>query len=368
MKMRPTLSAALAGIGLGVIGLAAEAPRIVHNRADGESLLLRFLAPTVDLNGLFPSFFDRGPTPVMLAAALVLAGVAVWRWRLAGLAAGAAVLILVSAALRDRPWIDRRAATLDALWDWQPGRITGPQGAPVLASLALPFELPRAPWVFDPGERRNSRRMDVPPGRYLFEAAIRRAAPPARVRIELGSDPLVFAEAELDQARTSVSVPVLLPAGARHLGISAAGLDGRAELDEARLVPEALVPREDRGRFRWPEFADDARYRVAGGRLRVTVLDRSAPEVGGFRLDGVQGDLVVDGAPDVVAEVHVRRARPSRSDTLEWGGHGIPLGPLPEVRLQLPMSDGMRLGPNAVVPVRLRAEGAWIRVSETPAR
>jgi hypothetical protein len=285
-----------------------------------------------------------------------------------GLAAGAAVLILVSAAMRDRPWIDRRAATLDALWDWQPGRITGPQGAPVLASLALPFELPRAPWVFDPGERRNSRRMDVPPGRYLFEAAIRPAAPPARVRIELGSDPLVFAEAELDQARTSVSVPVLLPAGARHLGISAAGLDGRAELDEARLVPEALVPRKDRGRFNWPEFADDARYRVAGGRLRVTVLDRSAPEVGGFRLDRVQGDLVVDGAVEAVAEVHVRRARPSRADTLEWGGHGIPLGPLPEVRLQLPMSDGMRLGTDAVVPVRMRAEGAWIRVSEAPVR
>lgn len=364
LRARPTLSAALLGLGLGVVGLAAEAPRILHNRADGESLLLRFLAPTFDLNGLLPSFFDPGAEPLLLTAALVVAAAAAWRWRGAGLVAAVLLVGLVSTALRERPWVDQRAATLDLLGDWQPGRLAAVHGGARLDALALPLELPRAPWMLETRERRNSRRMDVPPGRYRFEAAIRPVAAPAQVRVELGSGPLVFAEVELDQARTAVAVPILLPTGARRLGISAAGRAGRAELLGARLVPEAVVPRDERGRFAWPEFADAGRYRVAGGGLRVTALDRSAPEGDGFRLDGAEGDLVVDGAPETVAEVRVRRTRPAPADTLVWASRTLALGPLREVRLHLPMAEGLRLGPDAVVPVRVHAPGAWIGVRE----
>jgi len=366
LRTWPGAGAALAGFGLGVVGLAAEAPRIVHNRTDGESLLLRFLAPAVDLNGVFPSFFDSGLAPVWLALALLLAGAAAWRWGSRGLVAGLVLYTVLATAQRDRPWIDRRAATLDALWDWQPGRVTGPQGPPRLGALALPFELPRAPWTFAPEERRNSRRMDVPPGRYLFEAAIRPPSSPARVRVVLGSAPLVFADVDLHEAQTSVAVPLLLPAGARRLGIAGAGTEGQAELREARLVPEALVPRDDRGRFTWPEYAEADRYRVASGRLRVTVRDRSAPEAGGFRVQGEAGEIVVDGPRESVAGIRVRRPHPARADVLEWGSRAIPLGPLPEVTLHLPMSEGHYLGPDAVVPVRLRAPGAWIHVAEVP--
>lgn len=364
LRARPTLSAALGGLGLGVVGLAAEAPRIVHNRADGESLLLRFLAPAFDLNGLWPSFFDLGATPLLMTAALVVAAAAAWRWRRAGLIAAVVLAGVAGTAVRDRPWVDRRAATLDLLWDWPPGRLAGVKGPARLDALAVPLELPRAPWVLEPAERRNSRRMDVPPGRYRFEVAIRPLAAPAQVRVELGSGPLVFAQAELDQARTSVAVPLLLPTGARRLGISAAAGAGRALLHGARLVPEAVVPRDERGRFAWPEFADAGRYRVAHGVLRVTALDRSAPEGDGFRLEAAQGDLVVDGPPDAVAEVHVRRTRPLPADTLEWAHRLVPLGPLREVRLHLPLAEGRRLGPDAVVPVRLRAPGAWIGVRD----
>jgi hypothetical protein len=364
VRARPTLSAALAGAGLGVVGLAADAPRILHNRPDGESLLLRFLAPAFDLNGMSPSFFDPGATPLLLTAALVAAGAAAWRWRRAGLIAAVVLAGVVGTAVRDRPWVDRRAATLDLLWDWPPGRVAGVQGPARLDALALPLELPRAPWVLEPGERRNSRRMDVPPGRYRFEVAIRPVAAPAHVRVELGSGSLVFAAADLDEARTAVATAVLLPTGARRLGISAAAPAGRAELHGARLVPEAVVPRDERGRFAWPEFADAGRYRVGDGVLRVTALDRSAPESDGFRLEAAQGDLVVDGPPDAVAEVHVRRTRPVPADTLEWADRTVALGPLREVRLHLPLADGLRLGPDAVVPVRLHAPGAWIAVRE----
>src|SRR6185436_15188064 len=177
--------------------------------------------------------------------------------------------------VRDRPWVDQRAATLDTLWDWQPGALRGPAGPPALSGLALPLELPRAPWTLAAGERRNSRRIDVPPGLYLFEAAL---APGASggVQVELGSAPLVLADLELDGARARGSVPLLLPAGARRLGLTAVGLTGGAVLASARLVPQALVPRAERGRFGWPEFAEPSRYRV-GAALRATALDRSAP-------------------------------------------------------------------------------------------
>ncbi|HVR70204.1 MAG TPA: hypothetical protein VMT87_05100 [Vicinamibacteria bacterium] len=366
LKAWPTASSALAGLGLGVVALASEAPRIVHDRADGASLLLRFLAPALDLSGAFPSFFDPGRAPVILAAALLAAGAAAWRWGARGLCAGLVLFAFASTAQRDRPWVDRRAATLDLLWAWQPGRVAGPQGAPDLASLALPLELTRAPWTLAPGERRSSRRMDVPPGRYRFEAAIEARVAPARVDVDLGATPLVFVEVELHDGRPAVSVPLLLPAGARGLALSAAGLEGRAELREARLVPEALVPRDVRGRLTWPVHAQAERYRVAAGRLRVTVRDRSAPEGEGFRLDGETGELVVDGPREARAEIRVLRPGPLPADALEWGSRTIALGPQAEVTLHLPLSEGQYLGPDAVVPVRMRAPGAWIRVGEAP--
>ena len=297
---------------------------------------------------------------------LVLAGVAAWRWRAAGALAGAMAVVAASAALRDRPWVDRRTATLDLLWDWQPGRLAGPSGPPRLAALALPFELPRAPWRVGPGEWRNSRRMDVPAGRYVFQAAIRPATAAARVRVELGSGPLVFASAELDAARGTVALPVLLPAGGRRVGISMAGVAGEAELEVARLVPEALVPRDDRGRFSWPEFAEPDRYRF-GDRVRVTVLDRSAREGDGFRVAGGQADVLVDGPADARAVMHVQRDRPAPTDEVEWAGRTIALGPALSVAIHAPVGEGLRLGPEAVVPVRVRAPGAWVRVREAAA-
>jgi hypothetical protein len=259
--------------------------------------------------------------------------------------------------------VDQRLATLDMLWDWQPGRIRGPAGPPELAALALPLEMPRAPWMLAAGERRNSRRMDVPPGRYRFEVALRSPASLARVRVELGSGPLVFAGAVLDAAHARVAVPVLLPAGARRAGISAVGLDGEAALASARLVPEALVPRDARGPFAWPEFAEPGRYRL-GDVVRATAQDRSAPDGGGFRIAG-RGELLVDGPHEAVAVVHVRRERPAPADALEWSGREIRLGPGTQVALHLPLRDGIRLQDDAVVPVRLRAERAWVRI--TPA-
>ncbi len=39
------------------------------------------------------------------------------------------------------------------------------------------------------------------------------------------------------------------------------------------------------------------------------------------------------------------------------------LGRLPEMALQLPLAEGTALGPVAVVPILVRSEGAWVRIS-----
>jgi hypothetical protein len=98
----------------------------------------------------------------------------------------------------------------------------------------------------------------------------------------------------------------------------------------------------------------------------VTVRDRSVPEGDGFRLEGDTGELVVDGPRESRVELRIRRPWPAHADVLDWGDRAIPLGALAEVTLHLPLSQGHYLGPDAVVPVRLRAAGAWIGLGEAP--
>src|SRR5207244_212004 len=73
-------AAALGGIGLAIVALAADAPRVLHNRADGESALLGALAPSLDLDGGLPSFVLGGPEAALLALSLLaVAARGLWR-------------------------------------------------------------------------------------------------------------------------------------------------------------------------------------------------------------------------------------------------------------------------------------------------
>ena len=309
--------AALGGMGLAVLGLAADAPRMLRNRPDGESLLLRSLSPDIDLNAWLPSFVEGGTQAPLLCATLLAAAAIAWQWRGRGLVLGIVAYALVANGLRDRPLIDRGAATQRLLW--------AADGARDLRGLEIPFELPRRPWTLGPGEARNSRRVLVPPGAYQVHVRTRPREVASLVRIEVHAGELVLARAEITDGAAAV-FPLLLPAGGRGVGVSAAGIAGRAEIEGVALVPETLVPRDRREEFDWPERPDAASYRVESGGVRVTVLDRTAPEEGGFRVRG-EGSFLVEAPVGATVRMTVRRAGADHDEVVDLEtAHGVALG------------------------------------------
>jgi hypothetical protein len=366
LRARRDAAAALAGIGLAIVAVAAEAPRALHNRADGESALVRVLAPALDLDGALPSFVLGGPQAPLLALSLAaVASLAFWRGA-AGLALGALGYLAVASGLRTEPLIDRRRATLDLLEAWDPPRLAGPMGPPALAGLQVPLDLRRAPWLLHALEMQTSRFIDVPPGLYRLEVAGRpvSADPGSRVaRLDVFAGELALGSGYLRAGEPAPAIPLLLPAGARRLALVASGVQGTALIEEARLVPQELVPRGRRGDFVWPRVPEPDRYRVGAGAVRTTCVDRSQPEGEGFRLEGELGRFLVESPRGGEVVARVVRPRPSASDALLWETRRVLLGTAPDVEVRLPAGGGVALGDTAVVPARLSAYGAWITFS-----
>lgn len=276
--------AAVGAAGFAILILAADAPRMLRNRPDGESLLLRTLSPAVDLNAWLPSFVEGGAAPTILTVTLLAAAAVAWRWRGRGLVIGLLGYALVANGVRDRPLVDRAQATQRLLWDWD-ARTDWAAAPLALRGLAVPVEMPRRPWTLDPGEARNSRRINLPPGAYRAEVHSRSLEGPAVVRIEIFAGDLLLATADVEDG--VAVLPVMLPLGGRGLAVSATGTSGRAEVEDIAIVPEALVPPERRAALPWPEVLRPDRYRVESNGVRVTALDGSSePEGGGFRVRG----------------------------------------------------------------------------------
>jgi hypothetical protein len=362
---RPTLAAALGGIGLAVVAVAAETPRALHNRADGESALLRVLAPALDLDDSLPSFvIGGGMTAVLLALSLAAAGALVWLAGRRGFLAAAVAYALVAAGMRSRPLVDARAATLELLEVWQPDRLRGPP--PDLHRLAVALDLPDAPWSLEALDLRNSRRLDLPPGLYELQlrGRVLEALRGAHVaRLELTAGDIVLYSGYLREGAPVDRPRLALPVGARRLALTATGIQGRAVLDEAALRPEEVVPRRQRDELQWPRIAEPERYRVPFGPLRVTVLDRSFPESGGFRLEGDEGSFLVEVPAGRTIELRVQRGRPAAADAIRWAGRKVPLGALKDVVVELAPPEAPRLGGVLLAPLRLRAPGAWLAIS-----
>ena len=228
VRARKDMAVVLGACGFVLVGLAAQAPRILHNRGDGESLLLRNLAPAVDLDAFLPSFFERDAATLVLTLTLLAAFALAWRFRAAGLAVGLAGYVLVAGTLRDRPLVDQRLATEDLIDRWEPGQWSGPMGPPSLRTLAMPLELQRGPWVLAAGEQRNSRRTGLPPGAYRVEMRGSPLEPgPFRIAVDLYAGELPLGEAVLTDAQPTAVFPLLLPGGVRQLGLTAMGEAGR---------------------------------------------------------------------------------------------------------------------------------------------
>ncbi len=363
-RARKGVATVLGAAGLLLLGIAADAPRVLHNRLDGESLLLRNLNPSFDLSSFLPSFLERGPATVVLAVTILAAAALAWTGR-RGAVAGLVGWLAVAAAVRTRPLVDPQLAVEDVLDQWEPANWWGPTGPPNLRALSLPLELQKGPWTLGPGDGRNSRRTTLYPGDYRVELRARPLEPAMALDVTLVAGGMVLARARLTEAQPTVVWPLLLPAGARQLGIRAEGVVGRGVLEEARVAPQALIARGRRGAFPAPVFALEDRHRAGVGAVRTTVVDRSAPEEGGFRLDGADGQFVVDGPSGASALLRVRRVRPETGDAVEWGSQRVALPSSPEATLVLPLSAGDPLGRAAAVPVRVHAaHGAWVSVAE----
>lgn len=372
LRARPTAAAALGGASLAVVLLALHAPRLLHNRNDGESALLRFLAPALDLDGGLPSFVPEAtPAALVLAVTLLAAGVLGWAGGLRGLLAGAAAYALAAGAVRERPWIDPRGAAQQLLAAWEPGRLRGPHGPPLPSRLFVPLDLPGAPWTLAPGDLRHARREDLPPGLYRLDVAGHALEAPGGTNVallEVWARELPLERAYLRAGEPDPSLPLLLPLGARGLRLSAAGVQAAAVLRGARAVPLELAPASLRERLPWPRRADAGRYRVPRGGARVTVLDRSVPEGEGFRLDGPDGAFLVELVPGSSVDVRVSRERADAAGFLRWGSRRIALTARPVQTLNLPAEPVIVLGGVALVPAGLEAPDAWIAFSSAPPR
>jgi hypothetical protein len=188
--------------------------------------------------------------------------------------------------------------------------------------------------------------MTLPPGAYQVRARTRALEPPALVRIEVHAGEIVLAQAEVENGGTA-TFPLMLPAGGRGVGASAYGLAGRAEVLEIAVVPEALVPRDRRAGFDWPEQPDPARYRVETAGVRVTVLDRTARDEDGFRVRGA-GVFLVESPVGATVRMSVRKAGAVADETVD-----------------LETASAVALGRTAVHRVRVVAEDARVAFAVT---
>jgi hypothetical protein len=342
------------------------APRALHNRPDGESALLRVLAPALDLDASLPSFVLAQPGALLLAATLAAAGALAWALGGRGALLGGLAFLLVAAAARDRPLVDARAAALELLSRFDLGNVAGVGGAPLdPRALALPLELPQAPWSLGEGVQRSSRPLDLPPGVYevVVAARIDEAAPTARVAaLDLSAGELLLERRYLREDEALEPIQLVLPAGARRLAFAAAGVQGRATLERVTLTPLAVVPRAARSGLAWPLQPQEDLYRLVSEGVRVTALDRVTEASLDFLVDeGAR--FVVEAAPGALVRLSVARARPDDADVLLWHERRVPLARAPSLALELPADEGLSLGNVRFVPVRLQARDSRIRFS-----
>ena len=348
-RERRDLTALLAGASVAVVLLAAWAPRALHNRPDGQSALLRLLAPALDLDQYLPSFVIGDLLPA-LPLGIVIGG---------------------GPLVRDRPPAHRpghdgsgRAAARLALGADPPRGSGGPRPSSGLGR-GPDLESPRQRLPTRPRDPHSPSRATLgararhlscvgpiraAPGRYVVHLR-GRATGVARTRVEMRSDDFALAAGDWAPGTEEMRLPMLLPVGARRLALVVAGLG--TTIDGAALEPESVLDRGQRPRLPWPRNPGAESYRVGAGIVRATPIDPAEPEEGGFRLGAGPGRFAVEAPCGALVEVSIRPP----AGLLEWGGRSVPVE---RAETSLPARDGLAMGATCVVPVRLHAAGALV--------
>ena len=361
---RPGLFAALGCVSVAFCGIAALAPRAIHNRADGESGMLRFLAPALNLDDALPSFVLEQAIAPVLALSLLAAFALAWRFGSRGALPGAIAYALLASGLRETPLLDARAAALHFLFAWDEGNTVSFGKSLAPSALTTALELPLAPWTFESDELRATRPFDLPPGRYTVDirAKVSEAARTARVvKLDLASGELLFERRYLREDQPLQPIDLALPAGARRLTLSGRGIQGRGVVEAVTLRPRAIVPRSRREAFAWPRQPSEDLYRVEADGVRVTALDLVTREDEWFRLDAASR-FVVEAAPGTQVRIRVERTQPAASDRLLWAGRALALGGQPRTEISVPL-EGLSLDDAVWAPVLLEAQGSRITFS-----
>jgi len=272
---------------------------------------------------------------------------------------------LVAAAVRDRPIVDARAAQLELLARWDETNVRAAGAALEPSALRIPIELPQAPWSFQEGDIRNSRPLDLPPGLYdvRIDGRIDEALPTARVvKLDLVAGDLLLERRYLREDQPLEPIELVLPTGVRRLVLTGAGIQGTAVIQDATIVPRALVRRGERDRLAWPRQPQEDLYRLESEGVRVTALDRVTEASLDFLVEGA-ARFVVEAAGGASVRVFLTRSTPGDSDVLEWHRRRVPLGRAPSLALELPADEGLNVAELRFVPVRLEAPNSRIRFS-----
>jgi len=160
---RPRLGGG-AGFGLGLVWLACLAPRALHNRADGESGLLRLLSPVLDLDRFFPGFVKADGWTWLAVSWAVVVVITILR---PGAGRWAVLLPIAIVTLTSAPLLDPFASSLRALESWNDHRKTF-GGKDTESGFTLDVPLGALAADLTPGVRLYSPRFSLPDGAWTL--------------------------------------------------------------------------------------------------------------------------------------------------------------------------------------------------------
>jgi hypothetical protein len=232
--------AAAGGFGAGLVLLACMAPRALHNRADGESGLLRLLSPVTGVDRFFPGFVDEGTSllPAVLWGATLIA--AVIRPIVALIPVTA--LVALTSYGSNLPFLDPFKASLRTLEAWDDHRRSF-GGSDRADAFLLDIPLGESAWDLTPGERLYSPRFSLPPGEWTLHVAFRATPTPdahnvGRLSI-IGDDEGItpFASTILTVDVNAATERLALDTHQRRLRVRADGLQSRVRILSVTLRP-----------------------------------------------------------------------------------------------------------------------------------
>lgn len=234
---RAMLGAGL-GFGSGLLWLACLAPRALHNRADGDSGLLRLLSPTLDVDRFFPGFVTDEGAAVLAGAWAIALIAAVHRPRLS--IPALTVSVIIGGLAATRPLLDPFIAPLRVLESWDERKRFG--GVDLPDAFMLPVPLGGASWRLGPGSEVYSPRFSLPRGAWTLEVESKSRATDGAVNLArillIGDDPgSPFATATIRAAEPAARVDFVLERDERRLRLRGAGVQSEATVLGVRLSP-----------------------------------------------------------------------------------------------------------------------------------